>query len=71
MITMEYRDWEKQPPRTIEEALQFAEHLAEEACDNVFAESGERPHPERRGSSVFVVWPDGEVTNEIEVEAIQ
>jgi hypothetical protein len=65
------QDWAKQPPRTLEEALQFAEQVAEEACDNAFAVTGERPHPERRGCSVFIVWPDGAVTNEIQVEAMQ
>lgn len=60
-----------QAPKTIEEAFELAEQLAQEACDKAFTATGELPHPERRGNSVFVVWPDGEVTNEIEVFSIQ
>lgn len=65
------RDWGKQPPTTLEEAFQFAENLAESACAEIERALGERPRHERRDSSVVIIWPDGEVTNEIEVFYVQ
>lgn len=68
---MANRDWRANPPKTLEDSFQIAEEWAQGACDEIFAATGERPHVERRAASVVVVWPDGEVTNEIEVEAMQ
>jgi hypothetical protein len=67
------RDWEKNPPKNREDAFELAEHLAQSACDCVARLYGEanRPHTERRSKSVVVVWPDGMITNEIELEMIQ
>ena len=65
------RDWKTHPPKNRDDAFAFAEHLAQGACDEVFTTTGERPRVERRASSVVVVWPDGEVTNEIEIEMMQ
>lgn len=56
---------------TYEEVFEIAWKIAEESCGAAFEATGQRPHPERRGSSIFIVWPDGEITNEIEVERIQ
>lgn len=58
-------------PKTKEEAFRLCEEWAQGACDMMFEVTGERPHTERRESSVVVVWPDGEVTNEIEIEMLQ
>lgn len=58
-------------PKTREEAFLLAENIAKGACDVIARKTGERPHTERRGDTVVVVWPDGEVTNEITVEYMQ
>jgi len=68
---MSTRDWAKQPPASLEEAFQLAEHLANGACESIFQATGERPQTERRGMAVVVVWPDGEATNMIEVSYAQ
>lgn len=41
------------------------------ACDHAFQQSGQRPHVEQRGNSLVIMWPDGEETNQIDVERIQ
>lgn len=68
---MTARDWKEHPPATREEAFQFMEWLAQGACDAAHARTGVRPHHERRASSVVIVWPDGEITNELELETMQ
>jgi hypothetical protein len=67
MNSMSERDWRKNPPTNLEEAAQLAMQIAQSACDE-FKRFGDPPHPERRGNTVVVVWPDGEVTNQIDVE---
>ena len=54
-------------PTTFEDALGIAKTLAQDACDHVFKVTGERPHYEQRENSLFIIWPDGEETNEIEI----
>lgn len=74
-MTFEFKNGERdgvlRAPSTLEEAFQAATNLAQMACDEIFATTGERPHVERRAKSIVIVWPDGEVTNEIEVEQLQ
>ncbi|MCC7061048.1 MAG: hypothetical protein IT508_12530 [Burkholderiaceae bacterium] len=65
------RNWKEHPPTTREETFQFMEWLAQCACDHAFAVTGQLPHHERRASSVVIVWPDGEITNELELETMQ
>lgn len=65
------RDWQRNPPKTLEEGFQFAEHLAQQTFDEIERHFGERPHTERRDNTVIVVWPDGEITNQIEVSYVQ
>lgn len=60
------RDWKKNPPRSFEEAKAMMRELLEEACDFAAHTLGEkRPRIEDRGDRFVVVWPDGEITNEM------
>ena len=59
------------PLKTMEEAIALARGWAEHACEQAFIETGERPHVEQRGNTLVIVWPDGEETNQIEVEYLQ
>jgi hypothetical protein len=65
------KDEKLEVPTDIASALELAKKLAQEACDDAFAVFGERPHWVQRGNSLFIVWPDGEETNEIEVGHLQ
>jgi hypothetical protein len=56
---------------TISQAMDKAKEIAQGACNDVFAQTGVRPHYEVYGNRVLIVWPDGEVTNEIEVSSLQ
>ena len=65
------RDWASNPPTTMEEAFQLCEELANKALDRVAPIAGMRGWTERRQNSVVVVWEDGEVTNELEINWLQ
>ena len=65
------RDWGKEPPETLEEGFELAESIASEACEALKKKTGRVVRHERRGNSVVIIWPDGEVTNRIQVELIQ
>lgn len=43
------------------------ESIADEICCAVKKKCGIQPRSERKGSHVFVIWPDGEVSNDIEI----
>jgi hypothetical protein len=58
-------------PSIIEQGIELAKQLAQKACDMCFEECGERPHWEVYGNKIFIVWPDGEITNEIDVSVMQ
>jgi len=68
---IDQRDWNENPPETVEDALEFAKMIAQEACDSTYAATGERPHYKVKGNSIFIVWPDGMITNEIEIGMLQ
>jgi hypothetical protein len=55
----------------IEEAKKLGRKILEGTCDDAFKEFGERPHVEEHGNRMFIVWPDGEATNELEIEILQ
>ena len=65
------RDWKKEPPETLEDGFQLAEQIAGDACEAIKKKTGEAVRHERRGNSIVIIWPDGEITNRIEVELIQ
>lgn len=65
------RDWKKQPIESYDDAVKFAQYIAEDSCEHGFIVTGQYPHTERRGNSIFIVWPDGEETNEIEITDIR
>jgi len=65
------RDWNKQPPESMEDAFQLAEALANEALEQAMPIVGMRGWTERREKSVVVVWEDGEITNELELDWVQ
>lgn len=64
------RDWNKNPPETHDDYWSLARQCAEHTCDLCFEHFGERPHPEEKGDSIFIVWPDGQITNEIKINRI-
>ena len=55
---------------TFEEAKKLGRRILELACNDAFKMTGERPHVEDRGDRLVVVWPDGEVTNEMTIQDI-
>ncbi len=67
----ELRDWKRNPPKNREEGFALAFDLAQSACDGVRRKLGYGPRPVRTETGYDIVWPDGEVTNCIDVEMIQ
>ncbi len=61
------RDWKTNPPQTMRDAALLAAEMARSACDHGFAMTGQRPIAIKHGRKIVIVWPDGEVTNEIQI----
>ena len=55
----------------IAEARKIGRKILEQVCDDALEMTGEHPHIEEQGNRMIIVWPDGEVTNELEIQDLR
>lgn len=58
-------------PKTYDELLKVWRDIMESAAESAARDIGERPTVVQNGGSFHMLWADGEITNEVEVERMQ
>ena len=60
-----------QPPQTFEDLSTFWRGIMESAADEAESVFGERPIVMQDGGKFWLLWSDGEITNECQLERMQ
>ena len=56
---------------TLEDGMRLMQQAMESAADEAKAVFVERPTVVRDGNRLYMLWADGEITNEVEAELLQ